>query len=87
VQLITGLLIILVAATARADGEETLAKESQNPVANIISLPFENNLNFGVGPEDARVNTLNLKPVYPVQVGKPCSCINTSVFMQKTGYL
>ena len=68
--LITALLLILVAATARADGEEALAKESQNPVADIISLPLENNLEFGVGPEDARVNTLNLKPVYPINLGK-----------------
>lgn len=68
-QLITTLLLMLVAAIARADGEEALAKESQNPVANIISLPFENNVNFGVGPEDAVVNTLNLKPVYPLTLG------------------
>jgi hypothetical protein len=64
------MLLMLVAATAHADGEEALAKESQNPVADIISLPLENNLDFGVGPEDARVNTLNLKPVYPVNLGK-----------------
>jgi hypothetical protein len=52
-----------------AESEQSLAKESQNPVGDIISLPFENNLSFGVGPEDARVNTLSLKPVYPVHVG------------------
>ena len=68
--LTTGMLLILAAATAHAGGEEALAKESQNPVANLISLPLENNLNFGVGPEDARVNTLSLKPVYPVQLGE-----------------
>jgi hypothetical protein len=63
--LMTVLLLMLVIEAAHAAGEEALAKESQNPVANIISLPFENNLSFGVGPEDGRVNTLNLKPVYP----------------------
>lgn len=68
--LITGLLLLLVVAAAHASGEEALAKDSQNPVANLISLPLENNLNFGVGPEDARVNTLHLKPVYPVQLGE-----------------
>lgn len=56
--------------SAQATEEETLAKESQNPVANIISVPFENNANFGVGPEDATVNTLNIKPVYPIQLGE-----------------
>jgi len=50
--------------------QEDLAKKSQNSVGDIISLPFENNTSFGVGPEDAVVNTLNLKPVYPVNIGK-----------------
>jgi hypothetical protein len=29
-----------------------LTKESQNPIANLISVPFQNNFNFGVGPND-----------------------------------
>jgi hypothetical protein len=29
---------------------EQLAKETQNPVANLISVPFQNNFNFGIGP-------------------------------------
>ena len=32
---------------------EELAKESQNPIANLISVPFQNNFNFGVGPNHA----------------------------------
>jgi len=39
-------------------------------IGNIVSLPFENNFDFGVGPEDALVYTLNLKPVYPLNLGK-----------------
>ena len=31
---------------------EELAKETQNPVANLISVPFQNNFNFGIGPND-----------------------------------
>jgi hypothetical protein len=30
-----------------------LAKKTQNPIADLISLPFQNNLNFGYGAEDA----------------------------------
>jgi hypothetical protein len=30
--------------------EEELAKIAQNPVANLISVPFQNNFNFGIGP-------------------------------------
>ena len=47
-------------AQSFADQEEDLAKESQNPIGNIISLPFENNFDFGVGPEDAFVYSLCL---------------------------
>lgn len=50
--------------------EEALAKQSQNPVANLISLPFQNNTTFGVGPSDAVVNTFNIQPIYPIGAGK-----------------
>ena len=63
-------LVLNVAPFAVADDQEDLAKESQNPIGNIISLPFENNFDFGVGPEDALVYKLNLKPVYPMTFGK-----------------
>ena len=63
------LFLALVAITP-AMAQEDLAKESQNPIGNLISLPFENNTSFGVGPEDAFVYVLNLKPVYPVNLGK-----------------
>jgi hypothetical protein len=52
-----------------AMAQQELAKASQNPLGNIISLPFENNTSFGIGPEDAVMNVLNLKPVYPVSLG------------------
>lgn len=63
-------LVLAILTSAGADAQEDLAKESQNPIGNIISLPFENNLNFGVGPEDAFVYSLNIKPVYPLNLGK-----------------
>jgi hypothetical protein len=68
--IILAFLVLTISTTAMADDQEDLAKESQNPIGNIISLPFENNFDFGVGPEDAVVYTLNLKPVYPLNLGK-----------------
>jgi hypothetical protein len=68
--LIPGLLLMLAVAAVHASGEEELAKKSQNPVGDLISLPFEYKLDFEVGPEDARVHTLELKPVYPVHLGE-----------------
>jgi hypothetical protein len=64
------LLGILTAVPALASDDEDLAKKSQSPIGNLISVPFEHNFNFGVGPEDALELVLNLKPVYPVNIGK-----------------
>jgi len=49
------LLTLLIAAPLWAAEEETataLAKKTQNPVADLISVPFQNNFNFGVGPNN-----------------------------------
>ena len=66
-------LLFIVSWTAipiMADDKADLAKKSQNPIANMISLPFQNNTTFGVGPAEGTVNTLNIQPVYPFSVGK-----------------
>jgi len=70
IQIIVILLLVAMLTAVPGWTQEELAKQSQNPVGNIISVPFENNTSFGVGPKDAVVNTLNLKPVYPVNIGR-----------------
>jgi hypothetical protein len=50
-----------------------LAKKTQNPIADLISLPLQNNLNFGYGAKDAPHSSstqyvLNIQPVVPVHV-------------------
>ena len=47
------------------EGEEDLAQAVQNPVGDLISLPFQNNTNFGFGPYDRTQNVLNINPFYP----------------------
>jgi hypothetical protein len=41
---------ILQSGYVLADDEQEIAKQAQNPVASVISVPLQNNLNFGVGP-------------------------------------
>jgi hypothetical protein len=49
---------------------QDLAAAAQNPVAAMYSLPFQNNIYRGVGPQhDATANVLNIQPVIPVTVG------------------
>ena len=46
---LAGALIAAPIAHAAMSAEE-LAKLAQNPVGNLISVPFQNNTNFNVGP-------------------------------------
>lgn len=62
-------LMTAMLTTAPLWAQDDLAKESQNPLGTIISAPFENNFNFGIGPSDATAYALNMKPVYPVNLG------------------
>lgn len=46
---------------------EELAKLAQNPVGNLISLPFQNNTNLNFGPEKGTQSILNIQPVVPIR--------------------
>jgi hypothetical protein len=47
---------------------EALQKATQNPVANLISVPVQNNSNFNVGPYNRTQDVLNIQPVIPVKL-------------------
>jgi hypothetical protein len=59
----------LVPHGALAQDAGDLAKAAQNPVAAMISLPLQNNLLFGIGPDDDVANFLNVQPVLPFTAG------------------
>jgi hypothetical protein len=50
------------------DEEADLARAVQNPVADLISLPFQNNTNFNFGPLEKTQNVLNIQPVIPINL-------------------
>lgn len=67
------------ADAAGSSDQEDLAKAAQNPIASLISLPLQNNTNFGVGPEDATQNILNIQPVYPVRLSDDWNLITRTI--------
>ncbi len=77
--MVTGLLSVTWAAEADKYDTEALAKASQNPVASLISVPFENNITFNVGTEDAVVDILNIKPVIPMSFSENWNLINRTI--------
>jgi hypothetical protein len=62
--------VILFSGALPALADQDLAKKSQNPIGNMISLPMQNNTYFNVGPSNEWANSFQLQPVYPVNFGK-----------------
>ena len=66
---------------AESDEAQTaaLAKAAQNPVANLISFPLQNNSAFGIGPYKRTQNVLNIQPVIPFHIAKDWTLITRTI--------
>ncbi|QIG49855.1 neuromedin U [Nordella sp. HKS 07] len=73
--LTVGLLMAIPAAYAQED----LRAAAQNPIGNLISLPFQDNLNFGLGDTDNVQNVLNIQPVYPIHLSDSWNLITRPI--------
>ncbi len=72
-------LILMTFGVATASEEGDLAKATQNPVADLISLPFQNNTNFDVGPYEKTQNICNIQPVWPVNLNEDWNLITRTI--------
>ena len=57
-----------------------LAKKLSNPIASMISVPFQSNFDFGIGPnEDGFRHTLNIQPVIPFKLGGNWNLVSRTI--------
>jgi len=72
--------IALGSTMVRAElSAEELAKISQNPVGNLISVPFQNNTNLNFGPEKGTQDVLNIQPVVPIEISDDWNIITRTI--------
>jgi len=76
-------LILALAAPAMAQQQDAteLAKKTQNPVADLISVPLQSNINFDAGVNyNKMIYVLNVQPVIPARIAEDWNLI-TGVIM------
>jgi hypothetical protein len=70
---ITALVLLVQQVSAQENVEQSatdLAKKTQNPIADLTSLPFQYNTFFETGPKGKTQNLLLIQPVVPFKLNK-----------------
>ncbi len=68
------------AAGQQEPSAEELAKKTQNPVADLISVPLQNNFNFGAGFHHNKMTyALNVQPVIPISISENWNLITRTI--------
>jgi hypothetical protein len=70
---------VVIGDNAAAESATDLAKQIQNPVGDLISLPLQYNVNFGYGPHQGTQHVLNLQPVIPLHVSDDWNLITRTI--------
>jgi hypothetical protein len=69
----------IVGDNAAAESATDLAKQIQNPIGDLISLPLQDNVNFDYGPHHGTQNVLNIQPVIPSHLNEDWNIITRTI--------
>ena len=64
------LLLNITTLSYAQQSNEELSAAAANPLADLMSFPFQNNLNMNYGEYNRNTNILNIQPVIPFANGK-----------------
>jgi hypothetical protein len=76
------LSLTVVADEARAtglDSETELAQKTENPISDLMRIPFTNNTNFGIEPNHRTNNELKIQPVIPFRLTRGWNLITRTL--------
>lgn len=63
-----------------------LAKKLANPIASLISVPFQNNTFYGIGALKGTQNVMNFQPVIPFKINENLNLITRYIIPIVTQY-
>src|SRR5476649_1329112 len=76
---VASVFCLLCSPVAHAQDAE-LAKKLSNPIANLISVPFQFNYNDKIGPlENGKQSYVNVQPVIPISLNAEWNVISRTI--------